>query len=90
MCTEPVDEQERTAVQDISLGNQIQISIHIEAGVRHLKSNVLVARAVIKLDWKKHTEWVEVMTSLWKNYKQRECQEKPAIGNTVTEVYTTL
>lgn len=63
MCTEPVDEQDWLAVQDILLRNQIQVLVHVEAGVRHLKLHVLVPHTVVKLDWKKHTEWVDVMPS---------------------------
>ncbi len=90
MCTEPVDEQDRPAVQDISLRNQIQILVHVEAWVRHLKLRIHVPRTVIKLDWKKHTEWVDVMASLRANYKQQKCQEKSALSNTISEVYTAL
>lgn len=76
MCTDPVDEQDRPAVHDVLMRNEIQIPIHVEAGMWHLKPHVFVPRTVIKLNWKKSTDWLDINV-FTPNSLQREKPNQP-------------
>lgn len=60
-----VDEQDRAGALDVSVRNQIQISVHVESGIRHLELHVLVAGAVVELDCERRQKNKKNKTSLF-------------------------
>lgn len=92
----PVDEEDRRTVRDVLKWNQLQVSIHLKAGIRHLERHTVVPRTVIKLHCGRRNikEWLAVF---WLNYRAQTCQERArrrrktktirARCSCVTEVY---